>query len=667
MSKETIREQSNSHDSGVNFHNQYTNLFKQAHIGIVIFLGPELIIDLANDTLLKIWGKSKDVVGKPFLVALPEIKDTPYPQLLLDVFNNGVTHHANENSAKLIRNGKEELVYFNFVFQPFYEENGKISGVIVIANEVTDQIIARKKVEESENKLCNILERTPTPILILKGPDMVLEVANESLLKLWNVSKDAIGKKFLEILPEMQEQGIMDLLLSVYDRGEIVTGHEMPIVFERNTGEKENFYFNFVYQPYREADGSISGVLVLATDVTGHVLVKKQLSASEEHLRIAVDTAEMGTWEYSPLTNIIDCSARTKQLFGFGSDQLVTLEMVANAIIETDRERALTAIHYALNVASAGNYSIEYTINDINTREERTIKAKGKVFFDDKNTPVRVVGTALDITEHKRAAQNLERLIDERTRELKHANEKLAKSNEELERFAHVASHDLKEPLRKITIFSSILKEDAKEVLNENCLNYVYKIEKSAERLTLMIEGVLKYSSINKVDAPIEKIDLNEIIKNIETDLELLISQKKAVIQYETLPQLEGMPFLIYQLFYNLFNNALKFSKADIAPHILISTKIVSGNTLEEITGIDPNKTYVEIKIKDNGIGFAQQYKEKIFHTFTRLNAKDKYEGTGLGLSLCKSIVARHDGFISAEGVEGQGATFTILLPEKQD
>jgi len=199
-----------------------------------------------------------------------------------------------------------------------------------------------------------------------------------------------------------------------------------------------------------------------------------------------------------------------------------------------------------------------------------------------------------------------------------------------------------------------MLQEEFGSLLPEKGNTYLKKVQNATERMFAMIEGVLTYSTLNAADQPIELIDLNEIIENIETDLEVLIHQKNGVVQkLNNLPSIEGASVLIYQLFYNLINNALKFSKIGEPPVIQISAVSVTAEM-------------VAIEVSDNGIGLDPEYIDKIFETFSRLNAKDAYEGTGLGLALCKRIAERHHGTIKASGVKGEGASFTISIPIKQ-
>jgi light-regulated signal transduction histidine kinase (bacteriophytochrome) len=241
---------------------------------------------------------------------------------------------------------------------------------------------------------------------------------------------------------------------------------------------------------------------------------------------------------------------------------------------------------------------------------------------------------------------NLEKLVAERTLELQ-------RSNEDLQQFAHVASHDLKEPVRKIKTFSSRLQSEFGHDLPAKGKMYIDKIQGATNRMYDMIEGVLKYSTLNEEQLPVELVDLNAVLQNIEADFELVIHQKHAVIHKGELPPIEGAPVLIYQLFYNLINNSLKFSRPEVAPVINITSSVESEN----------GRAKAKITIADNGIGFDQEHADRIFDTFTRLNSKDKYEGTGLGLALCKKIVEKHKGTIYASGSENEGAAFTILIP----
>jgi light-regulated signal transduction histidine kinase (bacteriophytochrome) len=249
--------------------------------------------------------------------------------------------------------------------------------------------------------------------------------------------------------------------------------------------------------------------------------------------------------------------------------------------------------------------------------------------------------------------EKLEQEVHKRTQELARANILLEQSNEDLQQFAHVASHDLKEPVRKIRTFTGRLLEEYGDVLPAAAKAFLAKIEHATQRMVTMIEGVLTYSTINSNEQTISAVDLGEVFDNIEADLEVAIEESGAEIRRDALPTLDGAPVLLYQLFYNLVNNALKFSSGRDKPLIVITSCMSAG----------PGKRIAEVCVKDNGIGFEQEQSNRIFEAFARLNSKDRFEGTGLGLALCKKIAERHHGSITATGVREQGAVFVVRLP----
>jgi light-regulated signal transduction histidine kinase (bacteriophytochrome) len=271
-----------------------------------------------------------------------------------------------------------------------------------------------------------------------------------------------------------------------------------------------------------------------------------------------------------------------------------------------------------------------------------------------------MIQVAIDVTEqviarkkleesekrYRILSETLEQQVAERTMELQ-------RSNQDLQQFAHVASHDLKEPIRKIKTFTGRLEQHLNGKLDDSATRFVERIHVATDRMFTMIDGVLAYSTINAAPQKPELVNLNEVIKNIENDLEVTLQKTKGTIRYQDLPTLEGATVLLYQLFYNLINNSIKFAKTDVPPDITLSSETDSDG-------------FAHITLSDNGIGFRPDHAEIIFETFTRLNPKDDYEGTGLGLSLCKKIAERHGGNIIAIGNLDKGATFIITLPLNQ-
>lgn len=264
-----------------------------------------------------------------------------------------------------------------------------------------------------------------------------------------------------------------------------------------------------------------------------------------------------------------------------------------------------------------------------------------------------------EIEIRKEAQQNLELKVAHRTRELLTNNEELEFRNHELQQFAWVVSHDLKEPIRKIEMFVKLIKE---RYLGEDlkAIDYVDRTISSAERMTKLINDLLEYSRLSANVNP-EMTDLNEVLGEVLSDLEYQAEEKSAVIETNELPAIYGVPSQLRQVFQNLIGNALKFSKKDIPAKITIHSEIISGRDFVSLPSLSGE--YCRITVADNGIGFNEAYLDKIFTIFQRLNDRSSYEGTGIGLAIAKKIIEKHNGLITAKSQLGEGAAFIIVLP----
>lgn len=250
--------------------------------------------------------------------------------------------------------------------------------------------------------------------------------------------------------------------------------------------------------------------------------------------------------------------------------------------------------------------------------------------------------------------------------QLENTIQELKRSNNELEQFAFVASHDLQEPLRKIQSFGDRLKLKSQEELRAESLIYVDKMLSAADRMSNLIFDLLSFSRLAKKIDTLQETDLNQVMKEVFNDLEMVIQQKNAEISYPPLPVINAIYSQMYQLFFNLIGNALKFSKPNETPKIVISVSTFSKDIQEDQTKNPMLKaSFVKIDITDNGIGLDNQYSDRIFEIFQRLHGRSEYPGTGIGLAICKRIVTNHNGSIYANGTPGKGTTFTVELPVK--
>ncbi len=263
-------------------------------------------------------------------------------------------------------------------------------------------------------------------------------------------------------------------------------------------------------------------------------------------------------------------------------------------------------------------------------------------FMDADGKPEQYVAVRYEITERKLAEE-----------QLKIYSKKLEISNQELQDFASVAAHDLQEPLRKIQTFSDRVKLKAKDSISPEAYDYLDRVQASAKRMQILINDLLTYSRVTTKANPFSQVSLNKIVNQVKSDLEVRIEQTAGTVNISNLPDIDADPTQMHQLFQNLISNALKFHKPDCPPIVTISANV--------------NETLCEIKIADNGIGFEQKYADRIFTIFQRLHGRHEYEGTGIGLAVCRKIIDRHGGRIAAQSELGSGSTFIISLPIKQN
>ena len=264
---------------------RFHNLLNQSMYPILILEGEDMILKVANEPLFKIWGIDKSAFGKPFLAILPEMKDQPFLMWMQDVFHKGTTHYGAEEVAHFNReNGVKETFYFDFVFQPYLDNYGTISGVMILATDVTERVWARKSAEESEARFRSVVRQLPVAIGIYKGKEYIAEVANEHCLQMLNKGMDFVGKPLFDILPELEIQGFKDLMDTVMQSGTTYFGNEWEF-YINNHNIRTLGYYNFIIQQLRADDETVTGIIVVANEVTEQVLARQKAEDSENNLQ----------------------------------------------------------------------------------------------------------------------------------------------------------------------------------------------------------------------------------------------------------------------------------------------------------------------------------------------------------------------------------------------
>ncbi|RYG03607.1 MAG: PAS domain S-box protein [Chitinophagaceae bacterium] len=499
------------------------------------------------------------------------------------------------------------------------------------------------KIEEtslSSNNLQNLINSADVGTIFLDR-NFRIRFFTPPASHLFNLIASDFGRPITDITHKLEYIGLLEDAKTVLEK---------LVAIEREVKTNDSHYFIMRVLPYRTTEDRIDGVVITFFDITKRRTAELALYQSQAQFQKLTNVLPQLIWIYDHTGSATYFNQRWFEYTGLNPEQSL-IGGWQSVLHPEDKQEAID------------KWKIAFTNNQAFDYEFRLRNSKGGYCWhiarmlplkDSGDKVVSWFGSATEIEALKLAEKAQRNIAQQLTIEVNERTMELKRSNDDLLQFAHVASHDLKEPVRKIRTFNSRVMNEFGKDLPEKALSHLEKIEKASARMLSMIEGVLSYSSVNGVKTvSFVNVDLKKTINQIVTDLELNIQSKNANIAYADLTSVTGNTVLIYQLFYNLINNSLKFSKKDIAPKITLSQTEIINN----------GQPFHQIILSDNGIGFEPEYGKQIFDTFLRLNPKDEYEGTGIGLALCQKIVERHDGFISAEGVPGEGAKFKILLP----
>ena len=496
--------------------------------------------------------------------------------------------------------------------------------------------------------------------------------------------EDLVGKGVFEVFTdnETDPSGALSAYRAFMQVIETRQQVDLPVykydIFSPATGKLEPFYWSNSNVPILGQDGEVAYILNTTTDITEQVLTRQKGEKARQDLALH--------------------QQRINEMFMKAPVAIATL-VGPQHVVEIANERILEIwgkpLDQVMNkpvfegLPDAKGQGLETLLADVYTSGRRVVSYERplellrngsleSIFVNFLYEPITeqdgtvrgIMVIATEVTDQVRARlrleeneQRLEKQVQERTWELDQTNQALLRTNQALEQFAYIASHDLQEPLRKIQIFAELLSDNLGD--EKMASFYLDKINTSARRMVELIKDVLDYSRLDKKDEQLVTTDLNEVLEAVLMDFELLIEQKQAIVRIDKLPTIEGVPRQLSQLFSNLLSNALKFS--DQTPHIAITTRALSAEEVAAQPGLQPLFPYVELAVTDNGIGFEPQYAQQIFTIFRRLNHSQAYSGTGIGLALCKKIVDNHQGTIWAESEVGRGTAFHICLPVRRE
>jgi two-component system sensor histidine kinase VicK len=638
----------------------------QAPVAIALFKGPNFIVEIANNRALELWGRSlEEVLNKPILEAMPELKSQGIKALLDKVYTTGETFSATELPVKILRNGKYVNAYANFIYEAQYDAEGNISGLITIGTEVTKEVVARKNIEqsrgeqfalneeltasnealtaineeltetqaflqqivdaleESESRFRYLVQQAPVAIFILNGRSLRIETMNNLMLKMLGKTADIVGGTFAEALPEFANQPFFKLLDYVFDNGETFYGDEVKAVIEFDGVLKEGYY-NFTYQPIKDNNGITNGIICVSIDVTEQVNARKKVERAEESLRMAVDAAELGSYYINVVDRIFVPSPRLKEFFGYAPDEEVPYEAAINQIHPDYRQAAADMVEAA--ITKGIKFDMEYPVIGHNDGKIRWVRGIGTVQHDDNGTDTYFTGVLHEITEKKQ--------------------DEMRKND-----FIGMVSHELKTPLTSLTAIIQVMNTKLKNSEDPFIANAMGKANIQVKKMSNMINGFLNISRLESGKIFIEKniFEINALILEVIDEIQMTAFMHS--ISLVPCPPIEvnADRDKIGSVISNLLTNAIKYSPK--AQQIIVKCEKI-GNA-------------AQVSIKDEGMGIKAEDLDKLFDRYYRVESKHTthISGFGIGLYLSAEIIQRHGGKIWVESESGVGSTFYFTLP----
>lgn len=623
------------------------------------------IVVLDNDLHIQLWNKQcelaygftqQQVLNKHVLEVFPKFKaGSLYQQCMRAIDGETMYVAADEN--------KQPPDYYETYFIPMRGERGEMTGLLWIMHDLGERFLAQQTLRVSEQHLKDAQE-------IAHVGSWELNTLNNKLY--WS---DEIFRIY-GYTPQSFEPDLQFYLSTTHTDDRTQLHHALDTAIKDGTPsdltcriytiDGDIRYLQMRLQPLKDKSGNTTGIITATMqDISSQKLMEEELRNRSHFMRVkyqidqqASAMKNIGSWQWKINTG--------KMIWGENVFNLLNYEEYT---FEPDINRFISAVHAEDQVLAkqfldnlvAGNLlqQTEIVLRVIVKDEIRYMRFSGRLM--SHNT---AIGAVMDNTDDTLLRQQLaERIasIEILNTELQEKNRRLEEINEELTTFAFVASHDLREPLRKIQIFSDWLGKQEAPNLSSEGLDKFNRIQAAVHRMDALIDDILNFSHVNTTNKNVP-VKLNEVLDIVKNDLAEPVLATNAVIESDALPVVKGNPSQLSQLFQNLISNAIKYQAPGNIPHISITWRRVHGKEINPYLSAG-DEEYIVISFADNGIGFEQQYSRKIFQMFQRLHGLNEYPGTGMGLAICKKIAEAYNGFLIAHGKPGKGAVFEWYLP----
>jgi PAS domain S-box-containing protein len=599
---------------------KYRRIINAVNEGIIIYdiLGKLLFVNKRFSEMMGYY--DGELVGRNFIELIPDDQACPVKQSAKTLIS------ANKvQETTVLRRKDGALIWTLFNSIPIYDDKGSLTANLVTHTDITE----RKKLEDElllrEKFYNNMISNLPrSSIFILDKNFRILRSGGSQLAKMGLTPEMPEGKTLSEIFPSE----ISSLLNATYI--EALKGEESSC-----ETTFDNLHMLNVFVPIRNDSGTVGNILILSMDISSQKKTENDLRMAQKKLNLALENANIGVWEWDLKTDKMIWDSRIEKIFGIEPGTVKpTYAAFESFINEEDLPHFRDAVNKTINL----DFPFETIFRTKSSNDEsKYISTKALVNKYRKGKSVGLTGVCFDVTSMKKGTEKV--LID--------LNEELMRSNKDLQQFAYVASHDLQEPLRMVSSFTQMLEQRYHDKLDDDGREYIRYAVDGSKRMYFLLNGLLAYSRVQSKAKEFGKVRMTEVIEKVLRNLSLKIKEKNAVVIYNKLPVVVADENQMIQLIQNLTDNALKFSP--VSPKITISAKSLND--------------YHVFSVKDEGIGIEEQYFEKIFKIFQRLHRKDDYEGTGIGLAICKRIVERHGGNLWVESEPGNGSTFFFTIP----
>ncbi|MTI22365.1 PAS domain S-box protein [Fulvivirga sp. RKSG066] len=540
--------------------------------------------------------------------------------------------------------------------EPRFSTEGQFDGYIGACMDIHERVIIQKRIKENEQKLNLIIEASELGVWEHDIPNQTAMCSEKCLDILGLDEKEEIEfKRFFKNFHPKDIDKSQKSYSRSFENGSLHLETRLLV-------DDRTLWIEAKGNVYYDIDGRPARLIGTVRDITRERFFQQQLQEREQKFRLLADSMPQQVWTAEPDGNITYFNQSVYDYSGLSKDQLFNGGWI-QIVHPEDRKENIR--EWTKSIATGNDFLFEHRFRK-HDGEYRWQLSRAIPQRDTHGNIKMWVGTSTDIQDQKTFTQKLEKQVAERTKELRQKNIDLENMNTELQSFAYISSHDLQEPLRKIQTFSSQIMEKEIDNLTDRGKDRFDRMQRAARRMQTLIEDLLAYSRTNITDRKFEQVKLQEIVDEVKEDLKEELEVKNAKVEVSVDQNVNIITFQFKQLLYNLISNSLKFARDGVDPVISIKAEEALGSELAH-EDLKDQEMYCHIAISDNGIGFEDQYKDRIFQVFQRLHGRTKYSGTGIGLAIVKKIVDNHEGFISAAGKSGEGATFDIFIPSQSN